>query len=58
MIINLNEYRNNHRKAKKKNLSQFVKIPVYERVYMDGNKLIGECSNGYKKVIKEYNDEK
>ncbi|MED3792077.1 hypothetical protein P4571_06470 [Niallia alba] len=57
MIINLNEYRNKHRKAKKKS-SQFVKIPVYERVYMDGNKLIGECSNGYKAVIKEYNDEK
>jgi len=57
MIINLNEYRNKLRKAKKQS-SQFVKIPVYERVYMDGNKLIGECSNGYKAVIKEYNDEK
>lgn len=57
MIINLNKYRNNHRIVQQKQ-SQYIKIPVYERVYMDGNKLIGECSNGYKEVISEYNDEK
>lgn len=56
MIINIDEYRNNHLKVKKKQ-SQYIKVPVYERIYMDGNKLIGECSNGYKKVIREYNME-
>lgn len=56
MIININEYRNNSQKKKKK-IQQYSKVPVYERIYMDGNKLIGECSNGYKKVIREYNME-
>ena len=49
MIINLDDYR-----KKKDKHKEYVKIPVYERIYMEDDKLIGECSDGYKEIIKDY----
>ena len=54
MVINIDTYR-----SKKKNANEeYVMAPVYERVYIEDNKLIGECSKGYKSIIKDYNNEK
>lgn len=52
MIVNLDTYR------RKKKSEEYVMVPVYERIYVEDNKLIGECSNGYKSIIKDYNNEK
>lgn len=54
MVINLETYRS----KKKKSQEEYVMVPVYERVYIEDNKLIGECSNGYKTIIKDYKNEK
>lgn len=48
MIINLEDYR-----KKKNKPPEYLKIPVYERIYMEDDKIIGECSNGYKEIIKD-----
>jgi hypothetical protein len=54
MIINLDEYRN---KRKKRNDHLIVKIPVYSRITVEGNKLIGELENGQKVIIQNLEKE-
>lgn len=52
MIINLEEHR---RKRKTQTIKvEKVKIPVYVRVYMEENKLIGEFASGKTEVITDY----
>lgn len=53
MVINLEE----HRKQKQSQAWRVVKLPVYVRVYLEGDKLIGEFENGNKKVITEYGED-
>lgn len=54
MITNLEEYR---KKIQIISQTKIVKIPVYERVYLEGNKLIGEVSDGRKNLITDYDKE-
>lgn len=54
MIINLEDYRKNKTKSKK----HFVEIPVYEKIFLEGDKLIGEFSNGRTVVICDYSKNK
>lgn len=51
-ITDLNEYRERKMRPKGK----LVKIPMYSRVYMEGNKLIGEFESGSSEVIKIYEE--
>lgn len=53
MIVNLDTYRKKNKKSE-----EYVMIPVYERIYVEDNKLIGEFSNGNKSIIKDYNKNK
>lgn len=54
MVTNLEEYR---RKKQLVSKVEMVEIPVYERVYLDGNKLIGEAPDGQKDIITDYDEE-
>lgn len=54
MIINLDDYRKNKTKSKKCS----VAIPVYEKIFLKGNKLIGEFSSGRTEVICDYSKNK
>lgn len=51
-IIDLNEYR----KKKYGQKEQLVKIPMYSRVFMEGNMLIGEFEGGRSEVIEIYEE--
>lgn len=61
MIVNLDEYRNKknniQENVKKPVTKTIYKVPIFEKVYVEDNKLIGEYSNGSKEVIREYNKE-
>ncbi|WP_378210062.1 hypothetical protein [Anoxybacteroides rupiense] len=46
MIINLDDYR-----KKKSNPESVVYIPVFERIFVEGNKLMGQFNSGKKVVI-------
>ncbi|WP_186317325.1 hypothetical protein [Bacillus mycoides] len=52
MIINLDEYR----KIKQNNTAnaiQITKIPVFDRIFVENNKLVGEIKGGKEKVVIE-----
>lgn len=52
MIVNLDEYR-----KKKSNSESVVYIPVFERIFIENNKLIGQFESGKKVVIEDFNKE-
>ncbi|MBJ8205481.1 hypothetical protein JDS91_30085 [Bacillus cereus] len=57
MIINLE----NFRKAKKLNNTnsiQMTKIPIFERIFIEDNELIGELKDSKEKVIIEHLEQK
>ncbi|MEK4894214.1 hypothetical protein MHH74_29760 [Bacillus sp. FSL M7-0996] len=50
MIINLEEYR----KIKQNNTAnaiQMTKIPVFDRIFAENNKLVGEIKGGKERVV-------
>ncbi|WP_153406488.1 hypothetical protein [Gracilibacillus oryzae] len=53
MLINLEKY-----KIKKQSKQDLIKIPVYSRIYIEDNKLIGEIAgSGMTQVIDDYSEE-
>lgn len=57
MIINLEDFR----KAKKLNNTnsiQMTKIPIFERIFIEDNELIGELKDSKEKVIIEHLEQK
>lgn len=57
MIINLEDFR----KAKKPNNTnsiQMTKIPIFERIFIEDNELIGELKDSKEKVIIEHLEQK
>ncbi|AEA19659.1 MULTISPECIES: hypothetical protein [Bacillus cereus group] len=57
MIINLEDFR----KAKKLNninSIQMTKIPIFERIFIENNELIGELKDSKEKVIIEHLEQK
>lgn len=53
MIVDLDDYR----KKKKKVVNPYINVPVFSRVYIEDNKLIGEVTDSKQKIIiKDYND--
>jgi hypothetical protein len=57
MIINLEDFR----KAKKLNNTnsiQMTKIPIFERIFIEDNELIGELKDSKEKVIIERLEQK
>lgn len=48
MIIYLDDYR-----RKKTEKESFIKIPIFKRIIVEENKLIGEMENGRKVIIDE-----
>lgn len=53
MVIDLQSY-----KPKKVTRTVVRKIPIFERVFMDGSKLIGETPKGIRLIIKDYEGER
>lgn len=49
-MINLDDYR----KRKERIKEGFVLLPVYKKIYMQDDKLIGEFSNGKTEIIHNY----
>ncbi|HHX7185473.1 hypothetical protein [Bacillus thuringiensis] len=57
MIINLEDFR----KAKKLNNTnsiQMTKIPIFDRIFVENNELVGEIKGSKEKVIIEHLDQK
>ncbi|MBG9467711.1 hypothetical protein ABE55_14350 [Bacillus thuringiensis] len=57
MIINLEDFR----KAKKLNNTnsiQMTKIPIFERIFIEDNELIGELKDSKEKVIIDHLEQK
>ncbi|WP_185215638.1 hypothetical protein [Parageobacillus thermoglucosidasius] len=57
MIINLDDYRKEKKKKKKRNDRPMVSIPIFSRITIEDNKLIGELENGQKVVIQNLEQE-
>ncbi|KQB91930.1 MULTISPECIES: hypothetical protein [Anoxybacillaceae] len=55
MIINLDDYR--EKKKKKRNDRSMVSIPIFSRITVEDNKLIGELENGQKVIIQNLEKE-
>ncbi|MCY9500041.1 hypothetical protein [Paenibacillus larvae] len=55
MVIDLQRYKEKKLRLKRKKES--VMIPVFERIFIKNNKLIGEQKNGNLIVIKDYGKE-
>lgn len=55
MIINLDDYRK--KKKKKRNDRSMVSIPIFSRITVEDNKLIGELENGQKVIIQNLEKE-
>lgn len=56
MLVNLEEYR--IKKQMKNPTGKVVKIPVYSRIYVENNKLIGELDGSNRtEIIKDYHTE-
>lgn len=53
MVIDLQSY-----KSKKATRTAVRKIPIFERVFMDGSKLIGETPNGVHLIIEDYGEDR
>ncbi|WP_199426818.1 hypothetical protein [Thermaerobacillus caldiproteolyticus] len=54
MIINLDDYR---KKKEKKSDHLVVNFPVFSRITVERNKLIGELENGQKVIIQDLEKE-
>ncbi|MBY7115162.1 MULTISPECIES: hypothetical protein [Bacillus] len=50
MIINLDDFRKAKR-LNKTNTIQMTKIPIFDRIFVENNKLIGELKGDKEKVI-------
>ncbi len=54
MLVNLEEFR----KRKVNSNKEFVLLPVYERIFLEGDKLIGQFLNGKTTIIHDYSKER
>ncbi|WP_218822711.1 hypothetical protein [Bacillus cereus] len=50
MIINLDDFRRT-KQLNKTNTIQMTKIPIFDRIFVENNKLIGELKEDNEKVI-------
>ncbi|MBJ8054926.1 hypothetical protein JDS87_23985 [Bacillus cereus] len=57
MIINLGEYRKIKQNHTAKAI-QMTKIPVFDRIFIENDKLVGELKGGKQKIIIEELDKK
>lgn len=57
MIINLDDFRK-AKKLNKINSIQMIKIPIFERIFVEDNELIGELKDSKEKVIIEHLEQK
>ncbi|MDA2163844.1 hypothetical protein PDN54_27120 [Bacillus cereus group sp. Bc252] len=57
MIINLDDFRK-AKKLNKINSIQMTKIPIFERIFVEDNELIGELKDSKEKVIIEHLEQK
>ncbi len=57
MIINLEDFRK-AKKLNKINSIQMTKIPIFERIFVEDNELIGELKDSKEKVIIEHLEQK
>jgi hypothetical protein len=54
LILNLDNYR----KSKKRNTGKSTAIPIFTRIFLEDNKLVGEVGDsGVKVIIKDYGEE-
>lgn len=52
MIINLDEFRKT-KQLNKTNSIQMTKIPIFDRIFVENNELVGEIKGSKEKVIIE-----
>ncbi|MFP3379668.1 hypothetical protein SB767_25160 [Bacillus sp. SIMBA_069] len=52
MLINLDDFRKT-KQQNPTNTIQMTKIPVFERIFVENNKLVGEIKGGKDKVVIE-----
>lgn len=52
-IVNLNDYREKRLTEK----TGVVRVPIYSKVCLEGNKLIGEFTDGRKELIKIFEED-
>ena len=57
MIINLDDFRKTKR-LNKTNTIQMTKIPIFDRIFVENNELVGEIKGSKEKVIIEHLDQK
>ncbi|HHT7202851.1 MULTISPECIES: hypothetical protein [Bacillus] len=57
MIINLDKYRK-IKQTNTANAIQMTKIPVFDRIFVENNKLVGEIKGNKQKIIIEELDKK
>ncbi|GAB6575084.1 TPA: hypothetical protein QC443_002484 [Bacillus cereus] len=57
MIIHLDDFRK-AKKLNKINSIQMTKIPIFERIFVEDNELIGELKDSKEKVIIEHLEQK
>ncbi|MCC2436185.1 hypothetical protein QCI42_29445 [Bacillus fungorum] len=57
MIINLDDFRKT-KQLNKTNTIQMTKIPIFDRIFVENNELIGEIKGSKKKVIIEHLNQK
>ncbi|MDN4877237.1 hypothetical protein QYM23_31135 [Bacillus cereus] len=57
MIINLDDFRKT-KQLNKTNTIQMTKIPIFDRIFVENNELVGGIKGSKEKVIIEHLDQK
>ncbi|HDR6822028.1 TPA: hypothetical protein QCV77_005635 [Bacillus thuringiensis] len=57
MIINLDDFRRT-KQLNKTNTIQMTKIPIFDRIFVENNELVGEIKGSKEKVIIEHLNQK
>lgn len=57
MLINLDDFRKTKQRNAAKSI-QMTKIPVFDRVFIENNKLVGELAGSKQKIVIEHLDQK